>query len=360
MNEKINELNEAIKSGELKNVKIIIENSPELIKSYTGVLESPMHFSARYGTKEITEYLFSISGYPIDSSKSGYETALTIAAGAGKLELSEWLLGNGANVNGLGVNLLSPLMSAVMGGHLDIVRLLVKNRADVNRMHVRTGLLPLDYAKSRGFKEIEEFLFSQGAKGHYKLPEWVDGNVKGSGILEHVTLRLGKILPVDITSKTDISPVVLKMVPVNNKKNRVLFTFGLFEFHKPMLELFIVLPEYWNFYDQSASNQFPIIFLSKLVEEIKSGRKIAEGDYLLREEKVFEGLEWPPGIAGLFISDVKWKSPKNADQADKKIQNDEKVFLFTLIPIRATTGGYSKMSLEKSRDAGWAKLTLNI
>jgi hypothetical protein len=355
------DVNRCIDKSDINCLETINEKNPEIFfHEYNGNYESALHYTAAYGTKIVLDWLHNKKDFDINFCDKGYETALGSAATKSNIETTIWLIEHGAEIDGIGKNLLSPLMAAVYGNNIDIVKLLVAKGANVNRMHVRNGLLPLDISKSRGYDEISDILIANGAKSHHTLPEWVDGNVKGSGILEHVTLRLGKILPVNIPSKIDTSPVVLKMVPVNNKKNRVLFTFGLFEFHKPMLELFIVLPEYWNFYDQSASNQFPIIFLSKLVEEIKSGRKLVEGDYLLREEKAFEGIEWPPGVAGLFISDVTWKSSRNADQVDKKIEKDEKVFLLTLIPIRATTSGYSKMSLEKSRAAGWAKLTLNV
>ncbi|WP_461754185.1 hypothetical protein [Myroides sp. LJL115] len=70
----------------------------------------------------------------------------------------------------------------------------------------------------------------------------------------------------------------LKLVPVNN---RMLFTYGLYDLCTPRIELFIVLPQYWNFYDQDAANQFPILFISRVIELIQNGLVVRDGHYLL-------------------------------------------------------------------------------
>ena len=88
---------------------------------------------------------------------------------------------------------------------------------------------------------LQIFLKEKGAKNHYDIPDWVENEVAGNGILSHVTLKAGKILPVDIRAKLSKEPVVLKLASANSNKNRLLFTFGLFSIHEPKIELFIVL-----------------------------------------------------------------------------------------------------------------------
>lgn len=359
MNYNSNDINVAIKDGDLQKIKLILDAQPNLLTTeYFNVLETPLHTCARDGNIPIFKFLVT-KGLDVNISIKGKETPLNCAATGNNIEIASWLLENGAYVEGIESCLLSPLMNAVNFGHFEMVKLLVSYEANVNRMHIRNGMLPLDRAISQKDPKIADYLKLHKAKSHYILPEWVDNEIKGSGILSHVTLRLGKILPIDVASFTEDKSVVQKLVHANNKKNRVLFTFGLFDFHKPMIELFIVLPEYWNFYIQTAENQFPIQLLSKITQSVKEGMKISEGDYILGEDDRFKDLSWPVGIAAFCILDIKWPGGKNADQ-ELDENNDETVILYTLLPVRATKSGFTKVPIEKARLAGWKKLTLHI
>ena len=58
-------------------------------------------------------------------------TALIQASLAGRLEVVGFLLLVGANINHLTVDGISPLYAAAQGGHLSVVKLLVKRGADI-------------------------------------------------------------------------------------------------------------------------------------------------------------------------------------------------------------------------------------
>lgn len=360
MNYKSNDINVAIKNGDLDKIKLILDEQPNLLTvEYFGVLETPLHYCARYGDLKVFKF-FVKQGLDVNISLKGHETPLNVAGTENNIEIASWLLENGAYVDGVESCLLSPLMSAITFGHFEMVKLLVSHGANVNRMHIRNGMLPLDLAISLKDPKIADYLKLHKAKSHYILPEWVENEIPGSGILSHVTLRLGKILPVDVASFAKDKPVVQKLVPANNKKNRVLFTFGLFDFHKPMIELFIVLEGYWNFYVQTAENQFPIQLLSKITQSVKEGMKISEGDYILAEDDRFKDLSWPEGIAAFCVVDLKWPGGKDTDQNLAASENDEIVTLYTLLPVRKTKSGFTKEPIEKARLAGWKKLTLEL
>ena len=359
MNYNSNDVNVAIDNGDLGKLKIIFDAQPQLLTTeYFDVLETPLHHCARYGDLKVFKFLVN-QGLDVNISIKGYETPLNCAGTGNNIEIAGWLLENGAKVDGIESCLLSPLMNAINFGHFELVKLLVSHGANVNRMHIRNGMLPLDRAISLKNPKIADYLKLHKAKSHYILPEWVENEILGSGILSHVTLRLGKILPVDIASFTEDKPVVLKLVHANNKKNRVLFTFGLFDLHKPMIELFIVLPEYWNFYIQTAENQFPIQLLSGITQAVKEGMALAEGDYILAEDDRFKDLSWPVGIAAFCVLDVQWPGGKKAEEKFNE-NNDETVMLYTLLPVRRTKSGFTKVPIEKARLAGWKKLTLHI
>ncbi|MHC5354134.1 hypothetical protein ACYSNX_08140 [Myroides sp. LJL115] len=43
-----------------------------------------------------------------------------------------------------------------------------------------------------------------------------------------------------------------------------------------------------------------------------------------------------------------------------EVDKEDIVKLLTLIPVKSTKSGYSKLSVEASRNSGWQKLTLPI
>ncbi|KAL0992932.1 hypothetical protein UPYG_G00101110 [Umbra pygmaea] len=90
------------------------------------------------------------------------ETALTAAAGRGKLDVCRLLLEQGAGVGQPNRRGIVPLFSAVRQGHWQIVDLLLNHGADVN-MADKQGRTPLMMASSEGHLGTAEFLLAQGA-----------------------------------------------------------------------------------------------------------------------------------------------------------------------------------------------------
>uniref|UniRef100_A0AAR2K537 Tetratricopeptide repeat, ankyrin repeat and coiled-coil containing 2a n=1 Tax=Pygocentrus nattereri TaxID=42514 RepID=A0AAR2K537_PYGNA len=90
------------------------------------------------------------------------ETALTAAAGRGKLDVCRLLLEQGAAVSQANRHGIVPLFSAVRQGHWQIVELLQNHGADVN-MADKQGRTPLMVAASEGHLATAEFLLGQGA-----------------------------------------------------------------------------------------------------------------------------------------------------------------------------------------------------
>uniref|UniRef100_A0A8C2UCC2 Tetratricopeptide repeat, ankyrin repeat and coiled-coil containing 1 n=1 Tax=Coturnix japonica TaxID=93934 RepID=A0A8C2UCC2_COTJA len=90
------------------------------------------------------------------------ETALTAAAGRGKLEVCEFLLDRGAAVSTANRRGVLPLFCAVRQGHWQIAKLLLKHGADVN-LSDKQGRTPLMVASCEGHLSTVEFLLSAGA-----------------------------------------------------------------------------------------------------------------------------------------------------------------------------------------------------
>ncbi len=96
----------------------------------------------------------------------GHETdpALIVAAGEGHIEVVKFLLDNGADVNIKGTNGIdTALMSAAGGGHKEIVKLLIDKGADVNAIGSK-GRTALAIAVDKNHSEIIEMLKRAGAR----------------------------------------------------------------------------------------------------------------------------------------------------------------------------------------------------
>ncbi|XP_057361516.1 protein TANC1 isoform X3 [Manis pentadactyla] len=90
------------------------------------------------------------------------ETALTAAAGRGKLEVCELLLAHGAAVSRTNRRGVPPLFCAARQGHWPVVRLLSGHGCDVN-LSDKQGRTPLMVAACEGHLSTVEFLLSEGA-----------------------------------------------------------------------------------------------------------------------------------------------------------------------------------------------------
>lgn len=87
------------------------------------------------------------------------ETALTLACCGGFLEVADFLIKAGADIE-LGAS--TPLMEAAQEGHLDLVRYLLESAADVHAQ-TQTGDTALTYACENGHTDVADLLLQFGA-----------------------------------------------------------------------------------------------------------------------------------------------------------------------------------------------------
>jgi ankyrin repeat protein len=92
------------------------------------------------------------------SGKEDLQKPLSLASGSGHIQIVEYLLQQGADVNGTDLNDESALMSAVIYNQsLQIVQILLEHGADVNRRDIR-NMSVLEWATQRSTDEIVNFL----------------------------------------------------------------------------------------------------------------------------------------------------------------------------------------------------------
>lgn len=124
---------------------------------------SPESFEAlvRKGSLEDISLCFD-HNISVDFRFSNGGTPLIIAAEEGRLEVVEFLIDSGANLNACNDHDYTALHGAAFHGHQPIVELLLKNGANAN-IKDSTGSTPLLLSISRGYCLIAEKLISCGA-----------------------------------------------------------------------------------------------------------------------------------------------------------------------------------------------------
>ncbi|KAK7571104.1 hypothetical protein V9T40_014708 [Parthenolecanium corni] len=97
-------------------------------------------------------------------------TPLHLAAGYNNLEVAEFLLERGADVNAQDKGGLIPLHNASSYGHLDIAALLIKYKTNVNATD-KWGFTPLHEAAQKGRTQLSALLLAHGADPFLKNQE---------------------------------------------------------------------------------------------------------------------------------------------------------------------------------------------
>lgn len=154
INNKYNDtlLHLAVCSGELDVAKYLVSRGVD-INAKSKFL--PLHLSSLRGL-DIVGYFFKKAA----SAEGGYyETPLHYAVFHGNLEITEYLIEKGADVNARNRNSDTPLHHAVLMGKVDIAKILLKHNANVNARN-NWGMTVLGYAADR---ELVELLLAHGA-----------------------------------------------------------------------------------------------------------------------------------------------------------------------------------------------------
>ncbi|XP_039541736.1 protein TANC2 isoform X2 [Pimephales promelas] len=163
--------------GHLEVVKYLVQcewntdKQPAGSFSKSHAVQQALIAAASMGYTEIVSYLLDLPEKDEEEEERAQinnfdtlwgETALTAAAGRGKLDVCRLLLEQGAAVAQPNRRGIVPLFSAVRQGHWQIVDLLINHGADVN-MADKQGRTPLMMAASEGHLGTAEFLLAQGA-----------------------------------------------------------------------------------------------------------------------------------------------------------------------------------------------------
>ncbi len=209
------------------------------------------------------------------------EGAIRNAAMEGHMEVVRWLLEHGARINFevAGVLTCHTLGTAARNGHLEVVKLLVEHGAAINA--VWKGDNALKWARTYGYKDIADYLVSQGAKMPEELVER-DIPAGHAAILEHVAKYKGElnpagalVLPDPMTGEPPISLHATQ--PCEDSPMQTIFTLGMSDSDIPLGdertlrgELAIFLPPDWPITPDALAeeaNSWPIAWMLRIARE---------------------------------------------------------------------------------------------
>lgn len=334
---------QSVELGDLNFVKKILNEHPNLVTAPRfGLIEKSeiLHVAANVGNTEICKLLVSL-GADVNATNAhlDYITPLHNAAGHGHTTTVQFLLEQGAEVDGHPLSVTTPLIRSVISGHADVVQELLRKRADVHRLHYRLNTSPIDLAKSWGQKNIEEILKSYGATGITEITPDAEKQL-GGPIINFIHNTAGWVLPSIFSPPSGLGNIELRISCIDGKnKHKLLFTVGLFT-HRPRTELLLCLPGDWPLPRHKMASDdpwaFPVHLLSRLAQQCAAENlPLTEGDIIRRTDSRYADLAWPTGVDALLTVNKRWTKESDIEHIDE----DDNVSLYLLVPIKFSKQG---------------------
>jgi ankyrin repeat protein len=159
---------EAAAAGKINNILRLLARDPQLVNAYAEDGFQPLGLAAYFGHYESAEYLIK-AGAPINSpSRNGLKaTPLQSAVAAGHVRIVEMLLKNRADPNAQEQGGYTPLHAAAQNGDQAMIRTLLYGGADIT-LRSSDGKTPLDLALQAGHGEAAKLL-QEGITKRFKL-----------------------------------------------------------------------------------------------------------------------------------------------------------------------------------------------
>lgn len=302
------------------------------------------------------------------SEVTGDPPVLFFAAANGDTEAVDFLLENGAFVDGKPDDPATPLMAAAARGNMEIVKRLLESGADINREHLQLPETALDAAiayqfQNTGQDAVVALLREHGGVRPYtEVHDWT--GVPGQRYIEHIERAVGAIVnPLMVGECPLPSGEVLAIrkvrIPISPAKFdfQLLFTVGLVT---TGFELALCLPSAWPLNESALKEDrfaWPIHFINKLGEAVSEGMRFAHGDLIDSGH---------PALAGVAIPDSVKKWVVSFNQQIEKEREEDCLIPRTLILSPCTSkksikpGAEALALADKREQAKWKALAVAL
>jgi cytochrome c len=154
------EIHNAARSGDIQALRALLSQGEEIDKQSSE--GTALHVAISAGRKDIAELLIA-EGADVNEEKALLGTALHIAALKGSADLAALLIAKGANIEATNNWGRTPLHMAAEFGHLEVVKVLARSGADVN-IASKDNDTALHLAAVNEHDEIMTFLVESGAR----------------------------------------------------------------------------------------------------------------------------------------------------------------------------------------------------
>lgn len=154
------ELLEAARKGDLREIKALVEYDGANVKFKNGNGYTALHHASYFGHLDCVEYLVAKKAN-VNAKDGDNESVLHWAVHGGHLATVEYLVRNGAKIDAKDNDNETPLGAAIFNGKVDCAKLLVENGADIKERTVE-GKTLLHKASHNNELESLKYLVQQG------------------------------------------------------------------------------------------------------------------------------------------------------------------------------------------------------
>ena len=197
----------AAENGKIEALQFILQHKDKIvnIEARGAGGGTALHVAAIKGHADVIELLLT-NGADINAESETGATPLVLAAENGKIEALQFILQHKdktVDIEAKGAGGGTALHAAAIGGHVDVIELLLTNGADINA-ESETGATPLVLAAENGQLEALRFILQ-----HKDKTVNIEAKGAGGGTALHVAARKGhlNIIELLLTNGADINAV---------------------------------------------------------------------------------------------------------------------------------------------------------
>jgi ankyrin repeat protein len=191
---------QAARRGASKTVKFLCEARADIsYKDFLG--QTTLHKACISRKKDLVEYLLNDAKVPVDPLDQSQRTPLYFAAERGSLDIVNYLIEKGANVNSLDRRNETALFKPAGNGHVKVVNRLLDAQTDAMILD-HWQRTPLRFAAMKGYIDIVRVLLER-TKIDQNHPDWVGRTVLHNAAAH---LRQGQEQVIDVLFEYNTQP----------------------------------------------------------------------------------------------------------------------------------------------------------